>query len=97
MIRNELPGAADVEGLRRKATRLRRLMLDMAGGQPPGCCRLRRPRVYGASVQVPVTRIGLPDRFIKCRSVPTLQARFGITANAMVDTDTITDLVGKRR
>ena len=38
-----------------------------------------------ASVQVPVTSIGLPDRYIPCGSVPTLQARYGITTNAMVD------------
>lgn len=36
MIRNDLPGAADIEGLRRKATRLRRLMLEMARGQGQG-------------------------------------------------------------
>lgn len=51
--------------------------------------------LYGASVQIPVTRIGLPDRFIECGSVPTLQARYGITANAMVET--ITKLLGKSR
>lgn len=40
--------------------------------------------LHETSVQVPVTRIGLPDRYIPCGSVPTLQARYGITANAMV-------------
>lgn len=51
--------------------------------------------LYEASVQVPVTRIGLPDRFIECGSVPTLQARYGITPDAMVET--VTELVRKRR
>jgi transketolase len=36
MIRNEPPGAADLDGLRRKATQLRRLMLDMARSQGQG-------------------------------------------------------------
>jgi transketolase len=36
MIRNQPPGDADVEGLRRKATRLRWLMLQMARGQGQG-------------------------------------------------------------
>ena len=41
--------------------------------------------LHETSVQVPVTRIGLPDRYIPCGSVPTLQARYGITASAMVE------------
>lgn len=41
--------------------------------------------LHESSVRVPVTRIGLPDRYIPCGSVPTLQARYGITANAMVE------------
>jgi len=36
VIRNELPDAPDIEQLRRKATRLRRLMLEMARGQGQG-------------------------------------------------------------
>jgi len=33
-------------------------------------------------VQKTLTRIGLPDRFIECGAVPTLQKRYGLdTAN----------------
>ena len=32
-----------------------------------------------------MTRIGLPDRFIECGSVPTLQARYGISLDAMIE------------
>lgn len=42
--------------------------------------------LHAARIDVPVTRIGLPDRYIECGSVPTLQARYGITAEAMVAT-----------
>ena len=42
--------------------------------------------LYTAAMQTPVTRIGLPDRFIECGSVPVLQARYGITSDAMVGT-----------
>ena len=40
--------------------------------------------LFEAGVQRKVTRIGLPDRFIECGSVPTLQARYGITTEAIV-------------
>ena len=33
-----------------------------------------------------VTRIGLPDRYIECGAVPTLQARYGLTTEAIVAT-----------
>ena len=33
-----------------------------------------------------VTRIGLPDRYIECGSVPTLQARYGLTTEAVMGT-----------
>ena len=42
--------------------------------------------LFDAGVQRPVARIGLPDRFIECGSVPTLQARYGLTAEAIVAT-----------
>jgi transketolase len=32
-----------------------------------------------------VTRIGLPDRYIECGSVPTLQARYGLTTEALIE------------
>ncbi len=42
--------------------------------------------MFAAGVMRPVTRIGLPDRFIECGSVPTLQARYGVTVAAMTET-----------
>jgi transketolase len=50
-----------------------------------GLGSLTTEALHDAGVQVPVTRIGFPDRFIPCGSVPTLQARYGITVTAMVD------------
>jgi transketolase len=32
----------------------------------------------------PLTRIGLPDRYLECGAVPTLQKRYGLTAGALV-------------
>lgn len=40
--------------------------------------------LFEAGVARKVTRIGLPDRFIECGSVPTLQARYGMTTEAIV-------------
>jgi len=42
--------------------------------------------LFDAGVSRTVTRIGLPDRYIECGSVPTLQARYGLTADAIVST-----------
>ena len=41
--------------------------------------------LFEAGLQRQVARIGLPDRFIECGSVPTLQARYGLTAQAIVE------------
>lgn len=40
--------------------------------------------LFEARIDRPLTRIGLPDRFIECGSVPTLQARYGINTEAII-------------
>jgi transketolase len=40
--------------------------------------------LFAAGMTRPVTRIGLPDRFIECGSVPALQSRYGLTTDALV-------------
>lgn len=40
--------------------------------------------LFDAGIAKKVTRIGLPDRYIECGSVPTLQARYGLTTEAMI-------------
>jgi transketolase len=40
--------------------------------------------LHQANLSRPVTRVGLPDRYIECGSVPTLQARYGLTTEALV-------------
>jgi transketolase len=42
--------------------------------------------LFEAGIARRVTRIGLPDRFIECGAVPTLQARYGLTVEALVKT-----------
>ena len=39
--------------------------------------------LHEANLYRPVTRVGLPDRFIECGSVPTLQARYGLTTDGL--------------
>ena len=34
----------------------------------------------------PLTRIGLPDRYIECGSVPHLQSLYGLTTERMIET-----------
>jgi transketolase len=41
--------------------------------------------LFDAGVSKKVTRIGLPDRYIECGSVPTLQARYGLTTDAVIE------------
>jgi transketolase len=40
--------------------------------------------LFDSGVGKKVTRVGLPDRYIECGAVPTLQARYGITTEAIV-------------
>jgi transketolase len=40
--------------------------------------------LFEGRIQRRVTRVGLPDRFLPCGSVPVLQARQGLTVEAMV-------------
>ena len=42
--------------------------------------------LYEAGISKKVTRIGLPDRYIECGAVPTLQDRYGLTTDAIVAT-----------
>ena len=41
--------------------------------------------LYDSEVKTRMSRIGLPDRFIECGSVPTLQRRYGLTVDRMID------------
>ena len=42
--------------------------------------------LFDAGISKRVTRIGLPDRYIECGAVPTLQQKYGLTVEAVVAT-----------
>ena len=42
--------------------------------------------LFDAGIQRKVTRIGLPDRYIECGAVPTLQQKYGLTTVAVTET-----------
>jgi transketolase len=42
--------------------------------------------LFDARIARKVTRIGLPDRYIECGAVPTLQAKYGLTTEAILTT-----------
>ncbi|MBZ9738210.1 MULTISPECIES: transketolase family protein [unclassified Mesorhizobium] len=42
--------------------------------------------LFDAGIAKTVTRIGLPDRYIECGAVPTLQAKYGLTTEAVIAT-----------
>jgi transketolase len=41
--------------------------------------------LYDSAIGTRMTRIGLPDKFIECGSVPTLQRRYGLTVDRIID------------
>lgn len=41
--------------------------------------------LFDAGISRKVTRIGLPDRYIECGAVPTLQQKYGLTVEAVVE------------
>ncbi|HEY4446536.1 MAG TPA: transketolase C-terminal domain-containing protein [Steroidobacteraceae bacterium] len=41
--------------------------------------------LYDAGIRTRMSRVGLPDKFIECGSVPTLQRRYGLTVDRMID------------
>jgi transketolase len=41
--------------------------------------------LFDSGITRTVTRVGLPDRYIECGAVPTLQARYGLTTEALID------------
>ncbi|HWJ75506.1 MAG TPA: transketolase C-terminal domain-containing protein [Kaistia sp.] len=49
-----------------------------------GLASLVAETLFDAGVTRPLARIGLPDRFIECGAVPTLQRRYGITVEHIV-------------
>jgi len=51
-----------------------------------GLASLVAEALFDAGIIKPLTRIGLPDRFIECGSVPTLQEQYGISLGAMIHT-----------
>jgi len=51
-----------------------------------GLATLVAEALFDAGQVKPLTRIGLPDRFIECGSVQTLQEQCGISLDAMIDT-----------
>ncbi|MCS6878348.1 MAG: transketolase C-terminal domain-containing protein [Geminicoccaceae bacterium] len=40
--------------------------------------------LYAAGLHRPLRRVGIPMRFVECGTVPTLQARYGLTAGGIV-------------
>ncbi len=49
-----------------------------------GLATLVAETLFDAGLSRPLTRVGLPDRFIECGAVPTLQKRYGITTEALI-------------
>jgi transketolase len=51
-----------------------------------GLASLVAETLFDRGIVKPLTRIGLPDRYIECGSVPHLQSKYGLTAERMVET-----------
>ena len=70
-----------VAGFAASVDRLATAENHVVGG---GLASLVAETLFDAGIARPLTRIGLPDRFIECGAVPTLQKRYGITAQDLV-------------
>ncbi len=42
--------------------------------------------LFDAGLVRPLSRIGIPDRYIECGAVPHLQAKYGLTTDRIVGT-----------
>jgi transketolase len=51
-----------------------------------GLASLVAEALFDAGVTKQLTRVGLPDKFIECGSVPYLQDRYGLTAERLAAT-----------
>jgi transketolase len=51
-----------------------------------GLASLVAEALFDHGIAKPLIRIGLPDRFIECGSVPHLQAKYGLTTERLVET-----------
>ena len=50
-----------------------------------GLASLVAEALFDRGVVKPLRRIGLPDRFIECGSVPHLQDRYGLSTDRVVE------------
>ena len=76
----------DADAVAEFASSVRRVVTAENHVAVGGLASLVVETLFDAGVSKKVTRIGLPDRYIECGSVPTLQARYGLTTDAVVDT-----------
>ncbi|HEX3846784.1 MAG TPA: transketolase C-terminal domain-containing protein [Steroidobacteraceae bacterium] len=74
----------DTEAIARFAAGVRHVLVAENHVSSGGLASQVAEVLHGAGVGTPITRIGLPDRFIECGSVPTLQQRYGLTVDRMV-------------
>lgn len=71
----------DAEAVVNFAGKVRRLVTAENHVVSGGLATLVAETLFEAGITRPLTRIGLPDRFIECGAVPTLQKRYRITAD----------------
>lgn len=76
----------DAEAVREFAASVRRVVTAENHVVVGGLASLVVETLFDAGIAKPVTRIGLPDRFIECGAVPTLQQKYGLTVEAVTET-----------
>lgn len=76
----------DAEAVREFAASVGRVVTAENHVVVGGLASLVVETLFDAGIAKPVTRIGLPDRFIECGAVPTLQQKYGLTVEAVTET-----------
>ena len=75
----------DAEAVAEFAAKTGRVAVAENHVSPGGLASQVAEALFDASVSAKMTRIGLPDRFLECGTVPVLQERYGLTVGAMVN------------
>jgi len=71
----------DTGALAEFALGVRRLVVAENHVSRGGLASLVAETLFDRAISVPLLRVGLPDRYVEIGSVPTLQARYGLTAD----------------
>jgi transketolase len=76
----------DAEAIAAFASKVDRIVTAENHVVSGGLATLVAEALYERGIVKPLTRIGIPDRYIECGTVPHLQAKYGLSTDRMIET-----------